>query len=169
MEIGLFLLRSAVGLTLAAHGAQKLFGWFGGYGLDATGGFMEGLGFRPGRRHALMAGLVEFGGGLSLALGLLTPLAAAAVIALMLVAVVTVHLKAGFFVSTGGYEYNLVLAVAALAVAFSGPGAWSVDALLGLPLSGPFWGAAALVIGVVGGTVRLAGRHAPTLQTAPAK
>ena len=169
MEIGLLLLRSAIGLTLAAHGAQKLFGWFGGYGLAGTGGFMETLGFRPGRRQALMAGLAESGGGLLLALGFLTPVAAAAVVAVMIVAAVSVHLKAGFFVTTGGFEYNLVLAVAALAVAFTGPGARSVDTLLGLPLSGPLWGAAALVIGVVGGTIRLAGRHEPTLQSATAK
>lgn len=78
MDIGLLLLRSAIGLTLAAHGAQKLFGWFGGAGLNGTAGFMESLGFRPGRRQARMAGLVEAGGGLLLALGLLTPVAAAA-------------------------------------------------------------------------------------------
>jgi putative oxidoreductase len=170
MDIGLLLLRSAIGLTLAAHGAQKLFGWFGGYGLEGTGGFLESLGFRPGRRHALMAGLVEFGAGLLLALGLLTPAAAAAVVAVMLVAAVSVHLKAGFFLTTGGYEYNLVLAVAALAVAFTGPGALSLDALLGLPLSGALWGAGALLAGVGGGAIQLAGRtQASTLQTAAAK
>ena len=74
MDLGLLILRFVVGLTLAAHGAQKLFGWFGGYGLDATGQFMETLGFHPGRRHAALAGLTEAGGGVSLALGLLTPL-----------------------------------------------------------------------------------------------
>ncbi|HVJ27733.1 MAG TPA: DoxX family protein, partial [Vicinamibacterales bacterium] len=95
MEIGLLLIRAVVGLTMAAHGAQKLFGWFGGYGLEGTGGFLEQLGFRPGRRHAFMAGLVETGGGLFLALGLLTPFAAAAIVAVMLVAAVTVHLKGG--------------------------------------------------------------------------
>jgi len=170
MEIGLVLLRSVVGLTLAAHGAQKLFGWFGGYGLDGTGGFMETLGFRPGRRHAFMAGLVEAAGGLLLAVGLLTPFAAASIVAVMLVAVVTVHLKGGFFSTSGGYEYNLVLAVAALAIAFTGPGAWSLDAVLGLQLSGAAWGAGALVAGLVGGAIQLAGRaHAPALQTAEAK
>src|ERR1700730_4125568 len=86
MDIGLLLLRLTVGLTLAAHGAQKLFGWFGGPGLDKTGMFFEKLGFVPGRRHALMAGLAEAGGGLLLALGLVTPLAASAVFAVMLVA-----------------------------------------------------------------------------------
>src|SRR6202171_5957724 len=104
MDVGLFLLRLTVGLTLAAHGAQKLFGWFGGPGLDRTGMFFEKLGFVPGRRHALMAGLAEAGGGLLLALGLVTPLAAAAVFAVMLVAGVTVHLEHGFFLTSGGYE-----------------------------------------------------------------
>ena len=170
MEIGLLVLRSVVGLTLAAHGAQKLFGWFGGYGLDGTGGFMESLGFRPGRRSAFMAGLVEAGGGLLLALGLLTPFAAAAIVAVMLVAVVSVHLKAGFFSTGGGYEYNLVLAAAALALAFTGPGALSLDAVFGLQLSGAIWGVAALVAGLAGGAIQLAGRtQAPALQTAEAK
>ena len=84
MDIGFLLLRLTVGLTLAAHGSQKLFGWFGGYGLDGTGQFFEALGFRPGRRHALMAGLVEFGGGLLLALGFLTALGALLVASVML-------------------------------------------------------------------------------------
>src|SRR6058998_923056 len=90
MSIGLLLLRLAVGLTLAAHGAQKLFGWFGGYSLDVVGQFLEGIGFRPGRRHALMAGLAEFGGGLLLALGFLTALGAALAMSVMLVATVAV-------------------------------------------------------------------------------
>src|SRR2546425_6048786 len=81
MSIGILILRLAIGLTLAAHGAQKLFGWFGGYGLTGTGGFLEQLGFVPGRRNALFAGLAEVGGGLLLALGLATPLAAAMIVA----------------------------------------------------------------------------------------
>ena len=170
MEFGLLLLRSVVGVTLAAHGAQKLFGWFGGYGLDGTGGFMESLGFRPGRRHALMAGLVETGAGLFLAIGLLTPFAAAGVVAVMVVAAVTVHLKAGFFVTGGGYEYNLVLGAAALALAFTGPGALSLDALFGLQLSGALWGGIAVAAGLGGGIVQLAGRaQAPALHPAEAK
>ena len=170
MEIGLLVLRSIVGLTLAAHGAQKLFGWFGGHGLDGTGGFMESLGFKPGRRHAFLAGLAETGAGLLLAVGLLTPFAAAAIIAVMLVAVVTVHSKAGFFSTGGGYEYNLVLAGAALALAFTGPGALSLDAALGLQQSGAIWGAGALIAGLAGGAIQLAGREqSPALQTADAK
>ena len=114
MDIGLLLLRLTVGLTLFAHGAQKLFGWFGGPGIDAIGQFFTMLGFPPGRRNALMAGLAETGGGLLLALGFLTPLAAALLCSVMLVAAITVHIKKGFFITNGGLEYTLVLGVAAL-------------------------------------------------------
>src|ERR1700730_6280269 len=114
MDIGLLLLRSSVGLTLAAHGTQKLFGWFGGYGLDGTGKALEMLGFFPGRRQALMAGLAEFGGGLLLTLGLVTPFAASVVFAVMLVAGVSAHAQKGFFLTAGGYEYTLILAVSGL-------------------------------------------------------
>jgi putative oxidoreductase len=110
MDLGLLVLRLVVGLTLATHGAQKLFGWFGGYGLAGTGGFMEQLGFRPGRRAALMAGLSETVGGLLLALGAATPLAAALIVGVMLVATFSVHWTKGFFNRNGGYEYPLVLA-----------------------------------------------------------
>jgi len=166
MQVGLLLLRLAVGLTLAAHGGQKLFGWFGGGGLDAAGQALAMFGFQPGRRHALMAGLVETGGGLFLALGLLTPAAAALVFAVMLVATVTVHLKHGFFNTSGGYEYNLVLGVAGLTLAFTGPGALSVDEILGLSVSGGFWGLAAFLVGLAGGAIQLAQRSAPSDRTA---
>jgi putative oxidoreductase len=170
MEIGLLLLRVVVGLTLAAHGAQKLFGWFGGPGLDATGQGLAGLGFHPGRRHALMAGLVESGSGLLLALGLLTPLASAAVFAVMLIAAVSAHVKQGFFIMGGGYEYNLVLGAAGLALAFTGPGTPSLDALADWTPSGAAWGLAAAAAGLVGGTVPLAQRRAePALHAAAAK
>jgi len=159
MEIGLLLLRVTVGMTLAAHGAQKLFGWFGGPGLDATGEAFSTLGFQPGRRHALMAGLVETGGGVLLALGLLTPAAAAVAFSVMLVAAVSVHVKQGFFLTSGGYEYNLVLGVAALTVAFTGPGTLSLDALLGYSLTGVWWGAAAVFVGLAGGAIQLAQRR----------
>jgi putative oxidoreductase len=160
MEIGLLLLRLAVGLTLAAHGSQKLFGWFGGYGLDGTGQFMEGLGFRPGRLHALMAGLAE-AGGLLLAFGFLTPLGSALVASVMIVAVMTVHLKNGFWLTGNGYEYNLLIGIAALSLAFTGPGTLSIDALLGLSFGGAAWGIAALVMAVLGAAVQLAQRRVP--------
>src|SRR5688572_16123053 len=113
MELGLLLIRAAVGLTLAAHGAQKLFGAFGGYGLAGTGGWLEGLGFKPGRRSAEMAGAAELIGGLMFAFGLLTPLAAAAMIGVMTVAAIAAHRPQGFFNTAGGYEYPFVIAAVA--------------------------------------------------------
>jgi putative oxidoreductase len=170
MEIGLLLLRLTVGLTLAAHGTQKLFGWFGGQGLDGTGRGLEALGFVPGRRQALTAGLVELGGGLLLAIGLLTPLAATLALAVMFVAALSVHLPQGFFITSGGYEYTLVLGLAGLTLAFTGAGALSLDALLGWPLGGVAWGAAALVLGLAGGVVPLASRRrSPAPQAAAAE
>jgi putative oxidoreductase len=159
MDLGLLLLRLVVGLTLAAHGAQKLFGWFGGYGLEGTGRLLEQLGFARGRQKALAAGLGEAGAGLLLAAGLLTPLAGAIVFAVMLVAAVSAHAKAGFFVTSGGYEYNVVLAASAISLAFIGAGAWSLDALLGLPLAGAEWGAVAVAAGLVGSVAPLASRR----------
>lgn len=166
MDIGLLLLRLAVGLTLAAHGTQKLFGWFGVPGLNATGQFFTVLGFPPGRRHALMAALGETLSGVLLAVGLATPAAAAVFVSVMLVAVVTVHLSKGFFAQNGGYEYAFVLALAALTLAFTGPGSLSLDAVLGLERSGAIWGVAALLAGLVGGgTALLEWRKAPVQQT----
>jgi putative oxidoreductase len=161
MNVGLLVLRLALGATMAAHGAQKLWGWFGGPGLSGTAKGFESLGFVPGRRAALFAGLAEVGGGSLLALGLLTPAAAAVFLALMLVAAVSVHLPNGFFTQNGGFEYNLVLAAGALSVAFTGPGALSVDGVMGLPLSGAGWGIAALLAGLVGGAAQLATRRQP--------
>jgi putative oxidoreductase len=161
MELGILLLRVTVGLTLAAHGAQKLFGWFGGYGLTGTAGWLESVGFRPGRVHALMAGLVEVGGGLLLALGAATPLGAALVVSVMIVAAVIAHVKNGFFITSGGYEYNVVLGASALAIAFTGPGALSVDGALGYATGGVVPGAAALGIAVVGAVLQLGSRRLP--------
>jgi putative oxidoreductase len=166
MTFVLLILRLVVGLTMAAHGAQKLFGWFGGYGLTGTGGFLEKLGFIPGRRNALFAGLAEFGGGLLLALGLATPIAAMLITSVMFVAVATVHVKNGYFNSNQGYEYNLLLVVVALSVAIIGAGPLSLDAALGIRDAGPVWGLAALAAGLVGGAVQLATRRAPAAQKA---
>jgi putative oxidoreductase len=163
MEIGLLLLRLTVGLTLAAHGAQKLFGWFGGPGLEATGQLFETLGFLPGRRQALMASLGETGGGLLLALGLLAPIGAAVICSVMLVAM-AVHIKNGFFAQNGGYEYTVVLGVAALSIAFTGPGSLSLDVLFGNHFSGTFWGIAALIVGVLGGVFSLSQRRSTSAQ-----
>jgi putative oxidoreductase len=159
MDVGILLLRMTVGLALAAHGTQIVFGWFGGYGPDGTGQFMEGLGFRPGRRHALAAGFVELVGGLLLTFGFLTPLASALIASVMVVAVVTVHWKNGFFITSNGYEFNLVLGVAALSIAFTGPGALSVDSAAGYAPGGIAWGVGAAAVAVVGAIGQLVQRR----------
>lgn len=125
------ILRVPVGIIFAAHGAQKLFGWFGGYGLDGTGQFFASVGLVPGYPMALLAGLVEFFGGLALVAGLLVRPSAAALAGAMLIAVFAVHWSQGFFASNGGYEYALALFAASLALTFSGGGRWSVDGTLG--------------------------------------
>ena len=160
MSIGLLIVRLVVGLTLAAHGAQKLLGWFGGGGIAGTGAGLERLGFRPGRVHATLAGVVEVGAGLFVAAGFLTPAAAAAVFAVMLVAAVSAHLRNGFFAQNGGFEYAFVLGSVGLGLAFTGPGNLSLDHALGVSWSGASWGAAALATGLAGGIVPLLGRQA---------
>jgi putative oxidoreductase len=167
MSIGILLLRLVVGLTLAAHGAQKLFGWFGGHGLTGTGGFLEQVGFVPGRRNALFAGLAEVVGGLLLALGLATPVAAAVLFSVMVVAGVSAHAQKGFFLHNGGYEYTLILGIAALSIAFTGPGSVSLDALLGVHDAGAGWGLLALVVGLAGAGIQLAQRRVPAPAEAP--
>jgi putative oxidoreductase len=153
LDLGLFIIRLVIGLLFVGHGVQKLFGWFGGSGLDGTAGGFGQLGYPAPRLMALIAGLTEAGAGLLLALGLLTPLAAAGVIGIMVNAAVVVHRRNGLWGAKGGYEYPLVLAVVASAVALTGPGAWSVDALLGWddwPLG---WSLAAIALGVILGLV----------------
>ena len=124
------VLRLPVGIIFAAHGAQKLFGWFGGYGLEGTGQFFASVGLNPGYQMALLAGLVEFFGGMALVAGLLVRPAAAALAGAMLIAVFAVHWSKGFFASSGGYEYALALFAASLALVFSGGGRWSADRTL---------------------------------------
>jgi putative oxidoreductase len=158
MSVGLFIVRLVVGVTLAAHGAQKLLGWFGGGGIRGTAPLMEQIGFRPGRVHAVLAGLAELGGGLLLAAGLLTPAAVAVVVAVMFVAGASVHASKGFFAHQGGFEYTLVLGGVAAGLGFSGPGALSLDHALGLGWSGDAWGLAALALGLAGGGASLIGR-----------
>jgi putative oxidoreductase len=164
MKLGRLLLRLIVGGYFIGHGTQKLFGWFGGHGLEGTGQFFEGsLGLRPGKHHALAAGLGETGGGTLVLLGAATPLASAALIATMLTAINRVHIKNGPWVSDGGYEYNLVLIAAALALAETGPGPLSVD---GDKAYGNKGALIALLLGVAGA----AGAHAyAESQAAPAE
>ena len=165
VDLGILIIRVLFGAALAAHGAQKLFGWFGGYGLKGTGGFFEQLGFRPGVPFAAAAGLSEFGGGVLLTLGLFTPFGAAAVLSAMLVAIVSVHLKNGFFAMGNGLELPFLYAVAAFALAFTGPGAFSLDALLGLTsLSQPYLVAGVLVLSIVGSVVTLGSRRPAPVQ-----
>lgn len=151
MDLALLVLRLVVGLTFAAHGAQKLFGAFGGYGIGGTAGFFEQIGLRPGKLHAWAAGIAEFFGGLVIALGLVTPVPAAALIAVMTAAVITVHLKNGFFVANQGYEFNLALAAALIALAGVGAGGWSLDNALGIDMTGTAWALGALGAGLLGG------------------
>jgi putative oxidoreductase len=160
MDQALLILRLVFGLTMAAHGAQKLFGWFGGYGLAGTGGFFEGLGFRPGKLYAFAAGFSEFAGGLLIALGLLGPVGPALVLAVMVVAAVTVHIHNGWLATSNGIELTLLYAAAAVAIAIGGPDRFSIDALLGLDWSPLIvWGV--LFAGFAGGLANLALRHAP--------
>src|SRR4051794_23849970 len=133
MAEGLFIIRVAVGILLFAHGTQKLFGWYGGHGLDGTGGFFESVGHKPGRMMATVAGLSESGGGLLLVLGLLTPLGAAMVIGTMIVASVSVHAPNGLWATNGGYELPLINALVAAGLAFTGAGSWSIDDAAGIP------------------------------------
>ncbi|RLQ97391.1 DoxX family protein [Falsibacillus albus] len=129
-SLGILIIRLVVGLSFAGHGAQKLFGWFGGHGLEGTGGFFESIGIKPGKSMAAMAGLMEAVGGMLFALGLLTPLAAMFIIIPMIVAIVKVHGANGFWATQNGYEYNLILIVLALGIALTGAGSYSLDAIL---------------------------------------
>ncbi len=150
MKIARFLLRVTMGSLFFGHGTQKLMGWFGGHGLDATANMFEGLGLRPGRRNAIAAGAAEAGGGAALALGFATPFASAALIGTMLTAINRVHLKNGPWVTNGGYEYNLILICAAALLAELGPGPVSVDHVIGTEKSGLGWGLAAIAMGGAG-------------------
>jgi putative oxidoreductase len=159
VDIGLFLIRIVVGLLLVGHGTQKLFGWFGGHGLEGTGDFFEKLGYRPGKVWAAVAGMSETGAGLLFAFGLLTPLAAAMIIGVMFNTVTSVHGKNGLWVTDGGFEYSLVLGAVAATVAFAGPGAVALDNVLDITIAGPGWGIGALALGLGAGAAAEVYRH----------
>ena len=150
MGLGMLVVRLVVGLAIAAHGAQKAFGWFGGYGLKGTGGFFESIGFRPGVLFATLAAGGEIAGGLLTAAGFLGPVGPALIVLVMVVAAGAVHLQNGFWAQNQGYELNVMYIAAALAIAFAGPGALSLDAVLGLE---PYFTAAVNAIAVLAGAV----------------
>ena len=161
MDLGRLLLRLTIGGTFFVHGTQKLFGWFGGYGPDGTGQFFESLGLRPGRRNAVAAGSTEAAGGFLVALGLATPLAAAGLSAVMITALRTAIWNEGFKPATG--EHEVLLAVAALALTDTGPGAPSLDSALGVERRGLGWTIAALGAGAAGSAMAISmGRKQPT-------
>jgi len=151
MDLALLALRLVVGLLFAGHGAQKLFGAFGGRGLEGTAGMFDNIGLRPGWLHARLAGTAEFVGGALIALGLFTPFAAAVLIGVMVAAIATVHAKNGIWNTNQGYEFNLVLITVVFVLAGVGAGAWSLDNALGFDLHGTVWALAALGAGLVGG------------------
>jgi putative oxidoreductase len=129
MSWGLLIIRLVIGLSLAAHGTQKLFGWFGGYGLKGTGGWLESIGLKPGYTMALVAGLAELGGGLLLASGLFLWVGAGLISATMLVAIWKVHASNGYWVTQNGYEYNLAIIAAAVGIAMIGAGEFTLEHL----------------------------------------
>jgi putative oxidoreductase len=151
MDLALLALRLVVGLLFAGHGAQKLFGAFGGGGLEGTADMFDQIGLRPGHLQARAGGTAEFLGGLLLAAGLFTPFAAAALIAVMAAAVITVHAPNGIWNTNRGYEYNLVMVASLFALAGVGAGAWSLDSAFGFDLHGTGWALAALAAGLLGG------------------
>jgi putative oxidoreductase len=150
VTLGRLALRATVGGFFIGHGTQKLFGWFGGHGLEATAQGFESMGLRPGRHHATAAAVAETGGGALLAAGLATPFAASVLTATMITAISRVHLKNGPWAANGGYEYNAVLIGSALALAEAGPGSLSLDRKLGIEKTGGKWSLLALLAGVVG-------------------
>jgi putative oxidoreductase len=159
MEVGLFLIHAVIGTLLMGHGAQKLFGSLGGYGLEGTAGYMESFGLRPGKPVAAAAGSAELVGGTLLAVGLFTPLAAALIASTMLVAARTDHAGKGLWIFNGGAEYVLTVAAVVIGLAFNGAGAWSVDAAIGWDVAGLAWGLGAFGAAVAGAAGTLALRH----------
>ena len=168
MSYGILLLRVVVGLAFVGHGTQKLFGWFGGYGPEGTGGFFASRGFRAGVLMAIAAGLSEAGGGALLALGLATPLAGTLLAIVMITAIGSVTFKRGFML---GSELEIAYLTIGVALAASGPGRFSIDRAIGWDdnISGVWWGVAALVAAAVVSFLTLTlGRTRPVAEQEPA-
>ena len=162
MDAGLLIGRVVLGLLMAGHGAQKLFGWFGGYGLTGTGGYLESIGFRPGKTFAAAAAITELVGGLLTAAGFFGPAGPALIVSVMIVAAVTVHWSHGVFAQNNGIELPLLYAAGAATLALAGPGALSLDAAFGLTgLWSPAIVWSVLAAGIVGGFANLALRRTP--------
>jgi putative oxidoreductase len=168
IDLALLVLRLGVGLTFAVHGAQKVFGWWDGPGIVGWHADIARMGYRPAGFFAAASALAELGGGLLLAAGLLTPLAAAALIAQTVVIVGRVHWRNGFFNAKGGFEFPLLLGVGTLAVALAGPGAISIDGLVGLAVS-PATTVLLLAAGLAAGLVALTARLSPRDQAADSR
>jgi putative oxidoreductase len=163
-DLGLLILRLAIGGTLAAHGGQKLFGWFGGPGRSGAARMMDSMGFAPGERNALLAGIGEFGGGTALAVGLGTGSAGAVSAGTMLVAG-SVHSSQGFFAMNGGFELPANLGVAASAVSLTGPGRYSLDQLTRNVLNRPWMRVAAYAGALAGAVYVMIRRQPPSVET----
>ena len=165
MPFGLLVARLVFGITMSAHGAQKLFGWFGGHGISGTGQFFESIGFRPGRVLAVAAGLGEFAGGLLVVLGFLGPVGPALMLSVMIVAG-SLHWKNGLFAMSNGIELPLLYSAAAVALALTGYGAYSLDAFFGL---GGVWTSAltwaVVALGIFAGVGNLLVRSVSTHAT----
>lgn len=167
IDLGLLVLRVVAGLLLAGHGAQKLFGWFGGHGLRGFAGMLEAIGVKPARPWAVLAGLGEFVGGILFALGLLNPLGPLAIIAVMLVAIAKVHWAKGLWITEGGMEYNLLLLMLSAVIGLTGPGSYALDSYFGIALPMPvtFWVGLLIVLVMLGvglalkDRLAISGRH----------
>jgi|tagenome__1003787_1003787.scaffolds.fasta_scaffold20886770_2 putative oxidoreductase len=170
-NLGRLIVRLVIGGLFIGHGTQKLFGWFGGGGPEGTGQYFEGVGLRPGKRHAVAAGAAEAGGGALLAAGLATPLAAASMIGVMLTAIRKVHWSKGPWVTSGGFEYNAVLVAVLFTLAERGPGRFSLDRALGTERCGERWALLALGAGAAGSylATRLSEEPRPEQQPAESR
>jgi putative oxidoreductase len=164
ISAGLLIVRLVIGLLMAAHGSQKLFGWFGGHGIAGTGMFFETIGFRPGRLFATVASITEIVSGILVALGFLGPIGPALMLSVMIVAAVSVHWKNGLFAQSNGIELSLFYGTVAVALALIGFGQYSFDAVLGLQsLYTPTFALVALAVGVLGSVANLLARRQPAV------